>query len=132
MRKGVPTLGRARKVNPNPGGKRKHGAARAAPPVRPAAQPENTGRNPDGTFAKGDSANPAGKPKGAIRRAFRPDRRALVYQSPASHRRRPPRRHGLGRDDLIAELLAFNEAWVSAVLRAPSNACTRGMINPTK
>jgi hypothetical protein len=64
-------------VNPSPGGKRKQGAARASPPVRPAAQPENTGRNPDGTFAKGDSANPAGKPKGAIRRAFRPHRRAL-------------------------------------------------------
>ena len=29
-------------------------------------QPENTGRNPDGTFAPGNSINPAGKPKGAL------------------------------------------------------------------
>lgn len=29
------------------------------------AFPENTGRNQDGTFAKGVSGNPAGKPKGA-------------------------------------------------------------------
>ena len=29
------------------------------------AQPENTGRNQDGTFARGFSGNPAGKPKGA-------------------------------------------------------------------
>lgn len=29
------------------------------------SDPENTGRNQDGTFAKGVSGNPAGKPKGA-------------------------------------------------------------------
>jgi hypothetical protein len=34
-----------------------------------AAQPENIGRNPDGTFAKGNSANPTGKPKGARHKA---------------------------------------------------------------
>jgi Family of unknown function (DUF5681) len=36
-----------------------------------SAQPENTGRNADGTFAKGNSANPAGKPKGARHHATR-------------------------------------------------------------
>jgi Family of unknown function (DUF5681) len=42
----------------------------AAPPVRPeAARPENAGRNQDGTFAKGYSANPTGKPKGARHKA---------------------------------------------------------------
>jgi hypothetical protein len=30
-----------------------------------AASPEKTGRNPDGTFAKGNAINLAGKPKGA-------------------------------------------------------------------
>lgn len=30
-----------------------------------ATEPDNTGRNQDGTFAKGVSGNPAGKPKGA-------------------------------------------------------------------
>ena len=30
-----------------------------------AADPEKTGRNPDGTFAKGNTVNLAGKPKGA-------------------------------------------------------------------
>ena len=30
--------------------------------------PENTGRNPDGTFAKGNAINLAGKPKGARHR----------------------------------------------------------------
>jgi len=30
-----------------------------------SATPKNTGRNQDGTFAKGVSGNPAGKPKGA-------------------------------------------------------------------
>lgn len=29
------------------------------------AEPENTGRNQDGTWRKGVSGNPAGKPKGA-------------------------------------------------------------------
>ena len=29
-----------------------------------APSPENTGRNPDGTFAKGNAINLAGKPKG--------------------------------------------------------------------
>jgi hypothetical protein len=47
--------------SPNPGGKRK----------QPDLAPENIGRNPDGTFAKGNSANPAGKPKGARHRATR-------------------------------------------------------------
>jgi hypothetical protein len=45
--------------SPNPGGKRK----------QPDLAPENIGRNPDGTFAKGNSANPARKPKGARHRA---------------------------------------------------------------
>ena len=34
-------------------------------------EPKNIGRNPDGTFAKGYVANPAGKPKGARHRATR-------------------------------------------------------------
>jgi hypothetical protein len=41
-----------------------------APPVQPMdAQPENTGRNPDGTFAKGNAVNLASKPKGARNKA---------------------------------------------------------------
>jgi hypothetical protein len=32
-------------------------------------KPENSGRNPDGTFAKGNAVNLAGKPKGARHRA---------------------------------------------------------------
>jgi hypothetical protein len=48
-------------------------ASASSPPRREcnrkAAQPENIGRNPDGTFAKGNSANPAGKPKGARHKA---------------------------------------------------------------
>ena len=44
--------------------------ANPAPMQSEAAQPENAGRNPDGTFAKGSSANPAGKPKGARHKAF--------------------------------------------------------------
>ena len=65
------TGGKFRKgVSGNPGGKRKQGAAPAAPSVQPAdAKPDNIGRNPDGTFAKGNSANPAGKPKGARHKA---------------------------------------------------------------
>jgi hypothetical protein len=74
--------------SPNPGGKRK--APRLVPfdptpqvepepdtdQVQPeAAQPENLGsipgRNANWTFAKGFSANPAGKPKGARHRATR-------------------------------------------------------------
>jgi Family of unknown function (DUF5681) len=43
--------------------------ANPAPMQSEAAQPENAGRNPDGTFAKGSSANPAGKPKGARHKA---------------------------------------------------------------
>lgn len=35
------------------------------------AEPANAGRNADGTFAKGNSANPAGKPKGTLHRATR-------------------------------------------------------------
>jgi hypothetical protein len=35
------------------------------------AQPEKTGRNEDGTFAKGFSANPSGRPKGAKNKATR-------------------------------------------------------------
>jgi hypothetical protein len=35
------------------------------------AVPENTGRNPDGTFAKGNAVNLAGKPKGARNHATR-------------------------------------------------------------
>jgi hypothetical protein len=33
--------------------------------------PANSGRNADGTFAKGNSANPAGKPKGTLHRTTR-------------------------------------------------------------
>ncbi len=51
----------------NPGGKKRQPEA-IPEPVLP---PENIGRNPDGTFAKGNSANPAGKPKGARHRATR-------------------------------------------------------------
>jgi hypothetical protein len=35
------------------------------------ATPANSGRNADGTFAKGNSANPAGKPKGTLHRTTR-------------------------------------------------------------
>jgi hypothetical protein len=35
----------------------------------PSNAPANAGRNPDGTFAKGNRINPAGKPKGARHRA---------------------------------------------------------------
>jgi Family of unknown function (DUF5681) len=51
-------------VSGNPGGRKRQ-------PDGPAEKPENSGRNPDGTFAKGNSANPAGKPKGARHRATR-------------------------------------------------------------
>jgi hypothetical protein len=51
-------------VSGNPGGKKRQPDAIPDP-----IQPENNGRNPDGTFAKGNSANPAGKPKGARHRA---------------------------------------------------------------
>jgi hypothetical protein len=49
--------------SPNLGGRRKQ--------VTPADAPkrENSGRNPDGTFAKGNSVNLAGKPKGARHKA---------------------------------------------------------------
>jgi hypothetical protein len=36
-----------------------------------AAEPANSGKNADGTFAKGNSANPAGKPKGTLHRTTR-------------------------------------------------------------
>jgi hypothetical protein len=32
-------------------------------------QPENTGRKPDGTFAMGNSINPAGRPKGSLNKS---------------------------------------------------------------
>ena len=37
----------------------------AAPEPKAEAEPSKNGRNPDGTFARGNNANPAGKPKGA-------------------------------------------------------------------
>jgi hypothetical protein len=52
-------------VSGNPGGKRK----KPAPEQPEGVQPENPGRNPDGTFAKGNAVNLAGKPKGARHRA---------------------------------------------------------------
>ena len=39
--------------------------------IEGAAEPANSGRNADGTFAKGNSANPAGKPRGTLHRATR-------------------------------------------------------------
>jgi Family of unknown function (DUF5681) len=51
--------------SPNPGGKKRV----AAQPAQPeAAKPANPGRNHDGTFVKGISPNPAGKPKGTRHR----------------------------------------------------------------
>jgi hypothetical protein len=44
-------------------------ASRAEPVQPEAVHPENTGRKPDGTFAKGNSINPAGRPKGARNRS---------------------------------------------------------------
>jgi hypothetical protein len=68
-------------VSGNPGGKKRIAAPQAlqaAPQVgsNPQAQPEveqpsNSGRNSDGTFAKGNNANPAGKPKGTRHAATR-------------------------------------------------------------
>jgi len=52
--------------SPNPGGKRK---LLPQTPEPEAAQPENTGRKPDGTFAKGNSINPAGRPKGSLNKS---------------------------------------------------------------
>jgi Family of unknown function (DUF5681) len=52
--------------SPNPGGKRKLPPQAREPE---AAQPENTGRKPDGTFAKGNSINPAGRPKGSLNKS---------------------------------------------------------------
>ena len=46
-----------------------HHTKRAA--TEGAAEPANAGRNADGTFAKGNSANPAGKPKGTLHRTTR-------------------------------------------------------------
>jgi hypothetical protein len=54
--------------SPNPGGKRK---PPPSPPPTDAPRPENSGRNPDGTFAKGNSVTLAGKPKGARHHATR-------------------------------------------------------------
>jgi hypothetical protein len=34
-------------------------------------QPDNSGRNPDGTFAAGNQVNPSGKPRGARHRVMR-------------------------------------------------------------
>ena len=84
------TGGKFRKgVSGNPGGRRKvNMAPQEAPqepqPPQPAPQvasaeethakveqPGNTGRNPDDTFAKGNAANPAGKPKGTRHAATR-------------------------------------------------------------
>jgi Family of unknown function (DUF5681) len=42
-----------------------------ASPAAEGATPANSGRNTDGTFAKGNSANLAGKPKGALNHATR-------------------------------------------------------------
>jgi hypothetical protein len=77
------TGGKFRKgVSGNPGGKKRviptpqapHPAPQEVP--KPQAQPEvelpsNSGRNSDGTFAKGNNANPAGKPKGTRHAATR-------------------------------------------------------------
>ncbi len=70
-------------VSGNPGGKKKRrtldkvrqvdaplGGPEKLEGVRPET-PANSGRNQDGTFAKGSSANPAGKPKGVRHRATR-------------------------------------------------------------
>jgi Family of unknown function (DUF5681) len=69
------TGGKFRKgVSGNPGGKKRVIAPQAPQPEPQKAsnpqeqpeveQPSNSGRNADGTFAKGNNANPAGKPKG--------------------------------------------------------------------
>jgi hypothetical protein len=68
-------------VSGNPGGKKRIAAPQAlqaAPQVgsNPQAQPEveqpsNSVRNSDGTFAKGNNANPADKPKGTRHAATR-------------------------------------------------------------
>jgi len=57
--------------SPNPGGKKRRPDPIPEPPQqKPAeAEPGNSGRNPDGTFAKGNAVNLAGKPKGARHRA---------------------------------------------------------------
>jgi Family of unknown function (DUF5681) len=84
------TGGKFRKgVSGNPGGRRKVNMAPPEAPQEPQApqagsqdapqkaphagveQPSNTGRNKDGTFAKGFVANPAGKPKGTRHAATR-------------------------------------------------------------
>jgi len=54
-------------VSGNPGGKK-----RQPVPAQPeGGQPENPGRNPDGTFARGNAINLAGKPKGTRHKATR-------------------------------------------------------------
>lgn len=59
--------------SPNPGGRRKQVPPADASAKAPAEAPHpaNSGRNPDGTFAKGNSVNLAGKPKGALHRTTR-------------------------------------------------------------
>ena len=67
--------------SPNPGGKKRVSAPQV-PQVEPqdapepqaqpeVAQPGNSGRNPDGTFSKGNAINLAGKPKGTRHAATR-------------------------------------------------------------
>jgi hypothetical protein len=51
--------------------KRSHNQYTKRAETEGAAEPANSGRNADGTFAKGNSANPAGKPKGTLHRATR-------------------------------------------------------------
>ena len=53
----------------SPGGKKRQPDATPEPAQPKEARPENAGRNPDGTFAKGNAINLAGKPKGARHRA---------------------------------------------------------------
>jgi hypothetical protein len=49
--------------------------------------PENTGRNPDGTFARGSHANPSGKPKGARHKATRMAEQLLSKDAAAAMRK---------------------------------------------
>jgi hypothetical protein len=74
------TGGKFRKgVSGNPGGKKRPPTpsppapqpASAQPPQPEVEQPEISGRNPDGTFAKGNAVNLAGKPKGTKHHATR-------------------------------------------------------------
>lgn len=58
-----------RGVSGNPGGKKKQPLVPVEQAQSERVQPENAGRNPDGTFAKGSSINPHGRPKGARNRS---------------------------------------------------------------